>query len=387
MIVNQGQNEAKPTEGTRKVAIGSQSSREGIAPRTAPLAQRPNAVTIKGNHNFFTTSAPVFQEISLKEFAESEFSVMTFLSHLSRGKVNVFYQGGSYFIYTIIGENVRFLDVTGFVYAQMELTQLLFLWNACFILIVYVISLYFVKSSLRNLKKLARFAQDLNFEDLSTPLKIKGHKYDEIRLIAEAFNSSLEKINSQVQSLKEFIANASHELKTPLMMINTEIDIALKKQDYEDRLINIKGNIKRISALLETLSLITRLESEKNIEKKEVNLRETIQTILPEIEKHYTKKEIHRDIPKNMKVLAHQGLLEIVIKNLIENAYKYAGDNASISIISTKNTLSVSDTGKGIPPEFQQQIFERFRQLEKTEHENHSFGLGLYLVKKIVEIH
>jgi signal transduction histidine kinase len=79
--------------------------------------------------------------------------------------------------------------------------------------------------------------------------------------------------------------------------------------------------------------------------------------------------------------------LEIALKNLLENACKYCGTTASISVIKTDHSLIVEDTGIGIAPEFQKKIFHRFWQLEKTENESHSFGLGLYLVKKIVELH
>jgi signal transduction histidine kinase len=101
----------------------------------------------------------------------------------------------------------------------------------------------------------------------------------------------------------------------------------------------------------------------------------------------YPKKNILIDIPAEITLQAHAWLIEIVLKNLLENACKYAGDKANISVIGTAHSLSVIDTWKGIAPEFQQQMFERFRQLEKTEKIWHSFGLGLYLVKTIVQLH
>ena len=236
--------------------------------------------------------------------------------------------------------------MTGFVYAQMELTQLLFLWGLCFILIVYLVSLYFVKSSLKNLKKLAKYAQNLDFDDLSTPLKLEGHKYDEIKLIAEAFNTSLEKINTQIVSLKDFIANASHELKTPLMMINSEVDIALKKKDYEERLFNIKGSTKRLSDLLDDLSLITRLESIKTFPKEEILLSSLVQQVVKDEKQNYLTSSLSVHIPEDLVIQANERFLEIVLKNLIENACKYAGEDAKISIIADAHSLTVQDDGK-----------------------------------------
>ena len=279
------------------------------------------------------------------------------------------------------------MDITGFMYAQMELLQLLLLRDLCFILVVYLISLYFVRSSLGNLKKLTLYVQRLDFEHLATPLEIQGHKYDEIKVISEAFNASLEKIHQQILALKDFIANASHELKTPLMMISTEIDIALKKKDYEERLLNVKQHVKRLSNLLETLSLITRLESGTVFEKEEVHLQTAVKRVLNALKSKYPQKKVQVQVEKETTIQAHERLLEIVIKNLIENAHKYAGEGANIILIGDKHSLSVKDTGKGISTKYQKQIFERFRQLEKTEENEHSFGLGLYLVKKIVQLH
>jgi signal transduction histidine kinase len=366
-----------PLGTTRQEREIDPSSRREIGPDTAKL---PRAL--------FSKDTTAFQEAPLSEMTtDNGYYTLRFFFFLSKGKISIFYKDQQYFLYEIIDDKVKFLDITGFIYAQTELVQLLFLWDVFFIVVVYLISLYFVRSSLKNLKKLTAFAQHLDLDHLCVPLTIKGHQHDEIKVISDAFNASLEKIHTQILALKDFIANASHELKTPLMMISSEIDIALKKKDYEERLGNIKGHVKRLSELLDTLSLITRLESTNTFERKEVNVGDTVQKVLSEMEKKYPKKQIMVNIEKNLTLQAHPSLLEIILKNLIENACKYAGEKAKITVTGTATSLSVSDTGVGIAPEFQGQIFERFWQMEKTEQEGHSFGLGLYLVKKIVELH
>ena len=206
-------------------------------------------------------------------------------------------------------------------------------------------------------------------------------------MIADAFNASLQRIHTQILSLKDFIAHASHELKTPLMMINTEIDLALKKKDYEDRLSNIKSGTKRLSDLLEHLSLITRLESTSALEKESITLQPLVEESRASLLKKYPTAQISLHIPRGYTVLAHPMLLGIVIHNLLENACKYAGEGAQISFSADKQGFSVQDTGVGIAPAHQEKIFERFWQLEKTEEKGYSFGLGLYLVKKILTLH
>jgi signal transduction histidine kinase len=306
--------------------------------------------------------------IPIEEFsAEQGYYPLNILSYLSRGRVNIMYHENKYFIYSVNATTVKFSDITGLIYIQMELLQLILFRDICFIIFVYLISLYFVKSSLKQLKKLTQFTRHLDFENLSTAIHLKGHKHDEITVIAEALNTSLQKINTQILSLKDFISNASHELKTPLMMIHSEIDIALKTEHHENHLLNIKQYIKRLSDLLDTLSLITRLESEKQWELKNIIPQMLIQEVVHEIHKQYPKRQIVITTEKDLMIGAHPTLLKIIIKNLVENACNYAGEKATITIEATATSLSIHDTGKGIAPEYHKKIFERFRQLKKKE--------------------
>ncbi|GHW02494.1 hypothetical protein AGMMS50249_2800 [candidate division SR1 bacterium] len=328
------------------------------------------------------------QEIPSDTFtAEAGWSKFSFISFISHDRVKLATQDNKFYIWQRVDRTIKLIDVTGFAYAQAELMQLILLGGLIFILLVYLISLYFVQSSLKNLKKLTHYVQHLNFEKKNDPLKILGHPNDEIKLITDAFNGSLERIQAHIQSLRDFTANASHELKTPLMMMSTEVDLAFKKRDYEPRLINIKSNIKRLSSLLDTLSLITTLENGKKIEKKQIgNLAYLTQETIDEISEKYDRK-IQLTIDQNVNIQAHPELFQMIIRNLIENSCKYAGDDAQISVAISQSSLSVIDTGRGIPDDVQDKIFERFWQGEKTEVGEHSFGLGLYLVERIVKLH
>ncbi|MDR2191150.1 MAG: HAMP domain-containing histidine kinase [Candidatus Peribacteria bacterium] len=290
----------------------------------------------------------VIAEFPLEEFTEANgYYKVSIFFFSTKGYVQIFYKEGAFFVYRIHNDKVTYLDVTEFIYAQIELVQLLSLWGIGFSILVYLISLYFVKSSFKNLKKLTSFAQHLDFDRLSVPLKISGHKHDEIKVISDALNASLERIHTQIIALQDFIANASHELKTPLMMINSEIDIAIKQKEYPQHLLTIKDNVKRLSNILEIFTLITRLESSKQLTpQKEVKLFPLIQNLIKTLKTKYPNRSIILHLDKQSSVVAHPMLLEIVIKNLLENAYKHSGAEAEITVIGTAHSLSVSDTGK-----------------------------------------
>ena len=244
-----------------------------------------------------------------------------------------------------------------------------------------------MKSSLEKLNKLVNFVENIDFERVPEPLDFEAHPRDEIKLISNALNTSLEKLHRQFATLKDFTANASHELKTPLMMISSEIDLALKTKKYKESLMMIKSTTKRLSELLDQLSLITHLESQHTFSKETIFLCEFGNVLVDRLKTSYPDADLQFNCDNESFVTANASLLEIVITNLLENACKYAGKDAQISLIIHKDSLVVQDTGIGIDPAIHDLIFERFWQKEKTENTDHSFGLGLYLVKKIVELH
>jgi two-component system OmpR family sensor kinase len=125
------------------------------------------------------------------------------------------------------------------------------------------------------------------------------------------------------------------------MVISTKVDLALKKKDYRERLLQIQAETKRISNLLETLLFITRLENTTQLEKVSVNLYTLLQDVIKGLEEKYPIDVIKLDVKKTATVPAHPRLLEIICKNLIENAYKHAGEPLQITITATNEGITV----------------------------------------------
>lgn len=332
---------------------------------------------------------------SLQELDKNAITLWTkwhrLLNLLSTSETALMFYNEHYYLYHQISDtDVKAIDITWFIIAQFELWELLIFWDLIFLVIIFLASIYFVWSGLRKLKKLANYAENLNVDNLSLPFSIneEDSDKDEIKLIWKALNSSLLRVNSQISSLRDFIANASHELKTPLMMMNTEIDIALKKKDYESHLKNLKVSTKRMAELVDSLSLITRLESNSKLEKESSLVYPICDNTISQIKKVYPKITI-KIIETNswIKKELHEWLFSIVIKNLVENACKHAWNNITIQITISQDSLIINDNWIWIEEEDLKHLFDRFWQSKKSEQWKKWFWLWLYLVKKISDLH
>ncbi|HBB03597.1 TPA: hypothetical protein DCZ39_01665 [Patescibacteria group bacterium] len=166
-------------------------------------------------------------------------------------------------------------------------------------------------------------------DNLDQKIDISGHPDDEINRVGEKFNEVLEKIHKQTLSLKDFVTNASHELKTPLMSMSTEIDYANKTKNYEEGLTNLKQQLKGMNALLETLVTITRLETLENLTKEKTDMSKLTETIVSDIQKAHQQKNITltMHIQKNISKHMNKESRSIIVKNILENAYKFTPES------------------------------------------------------------
>ncbi len=292
-----------------------------------------------------------------------------------------------YFYFKEVWTNVVVLDITQQVESQKNLMFTTLYLLILFWILSYFVSLYFVKSSLNKLNDLVDHVKDLNVDNLHNKIKITGPEDDEINILAIKMNTALDKIHKQTLSLKDFIANASHELKTPLMAINSEIDYAIKSKKYKDWLWNIKKEILSFNNLLDELVLITKIDSDINLDKKNRNISDIVIKNLKNISKNYvgTKIKIIKSVD-NLSMKVHNSSFEIISKNLIENAFKYT-KTGTIEIILNDKEFIVKDSWVWIEKRNLNKIWDRFWQEDSSKTEAKSFGLGLYLTKLLVDKH
>jgi signal transduction histidine kinase len=199
--------------------------------------------------------------------------------------------------------------------------------------------------------------------------------------------SSLRPAQQAMERLEQFTQDASHELRTPIAIVNSTLDLALKTGEFPRRITSAKNDLKHMSLLVERLLELAQLDRFL-LEKKEVDLSSLIRESAESFgalaqEKGITIKE---NIKPGITVQGDESLIRQIADNLLSNAVKFSGDKGAVTIDLTDKTLSVKDKGDGIPEESLPRIFDRFYQADESRSHG-GFGLGLSLVKRIVDLH
>lgn len=214
--------------------------------------------------------------------------------------------------------------------------------------------------------------------------------------IIACFNKMAEELTSVETLRTDFITNVSHEMKTPLAVIQN-YGTLLQSPELTDteRMEYAKGvtdNSRRMAEMVTNILKLNRLENQQIYPQvMEYNLGEQICQCLLQYENVWEKVgiEIDTDIAEDIKVIADAELLSLVWNNLFSNAFKFteSGGKVSVSLTATENhaVIKVSDTGCGISPEIGSHIFEKFYQGD-TSHSAQGNGLGLALVKRVIDI-
>ena len=259
-----------------------------------------------------------------------------------------------------------------------------------------------VKIARRALRPLERMARDIDGIEVDTSM-MKLHvprTNDEIEKVANSFNSLMERIGTLIDSQRNFLMDASHELKTPLTVIQTEIEMLQMKPDLtveeRENLQHLVAEVEYASKLAVDLIYLSRLESAVAVNFAEVDMRPLVQ----EIVSHHLPIAKRKDVSVSVKgeagcvVNADRELLSRAISNVLENAIKYSRRGGKVAVTlsadrgSTKAVLAVSDNGDGISAEELPRVFDRFyRTKSSRSSDEKGSGLGLSIAKRIVEQH
>ena len=283
------------------------------------------------------------------------------------------------------------------------------------ILLSSVCTYFLTKKTLTPLQKLTSEVSQIQAQNLSTQLAVPNSK-DEIAQLTRSFNEMLTRLDNAFSTQKQFSANAAHELRTPLAVLQTNLEVFEKKQEpeiveYRQLFTMIKEQTARLSQLVGTLLDMTNLKSVPRTD--QVMLEELVDEVFcdldPVAEKagisiHFddsSSQDWHTDVHtpdasvlnNNIRnITGSYVLLYRAVYNLVENAIKYNRSNGSVTVsVKEKNgqaMILVKDTGIGISPENQKKIFDPFFRVDKSRSRAMGgAGLGLALVDSIAREH
>jgi len=240
--------------------------------------------------------------------------------------------------------------------------------------------------------------------------KLIGHKfpnfgpYDKVKTTTSDFeyldisiHKMIETIESTFQKEREFISNASHELMTPISILQSKIENMFEREDIVDefktRLLEMQKILNRLKSITKTLLLISQIENEQFLKEDRIPLAALLREVYDEISIRLQDKNIHYSalIPDEwILVNVNKFLLFNLFFNLINNAIKYNRGDGEITITATRENnayvVSITDTGIGIGADELPYIFNRFKKFRQSLQQD-SFGLGLPIVRSIAEFH
>jgi len=246
---------------------------------------------------------------------------------------------------------------------------------------------------------LARTARTISGHNLSSRLE-KLNTGDELQRLSDTLNEMLARIESAFRRITEFTADASHELRTPIALIHTEAELALRKSrdeaEYRDTLRHILVEADRMAKLIEELLALARSDSggeTLNIHPLDllIPLKECAAKWAQVASLRNLQFEEHLDVSR-LPVMGDENALRRVIDILLDNASKYTPVPGKVTLSAKEEpgfvVLSVEDTGIGIAAEDQARIFERFYRVDKARsRELGGAGLGLAIAQWIVQLH
>ncbi|MDB5010190.1 MAG: hypothetical protein JWQ06_979 [Mucilaginibacter sp.] len=234
------------------------------------------------------------------------------------------------------------------------------------------------------------------FPDFGSYIEVKTSTSD-FKYLDISIHKMVETIEKTFQKEREFISNASHEIMTPISILQSKIENMFEREDIGDelkvRLLEMQRILNRLKSITKTLLLISQIENEQFLKEDRISVVNMLQEVQEEISIRLQDKNINYEasIPSNwVFVHINKFLMFNLFFNLVNNAIKYNRESGDIKITGTQENnsfiINVIDTGNGIEPEEMPYIFNRFKKFRQSLQQD-SFGLGLPIVKSIASFH
>ena len=283
---------------------------------------------------------------------------------------------------------------------QLQLTKKLFLTKGLMvtgiIILLSSICTYFIsRQALLPLRRLSQEVNKIEVQNLSEALEVPATN-DEISRLTISFNKMLARLDEAFTAQKQFSANAAHELRTPLAVIQTNLEVFARREapalkDYQEIFAMLQEQTGRLSHLAEILLDMTGVQTVERSER--ISLAALTDEVFCDLASVAEQKDVELIQQEGDCIITGSYLLLYrAVYNLVENAIRYNRDGGSVYVSVNKRdtnaVIAVRDTGRGISPEYIERVFEPFFRVDKSRsRELGGVGLGLALVREIVRLH
>ena len=218
---------------------------------------------------------------------------------------------------------------------------------------------------------------------------------DEIGQLTRSINNLLARLEQAMKREKQFTSDASHELRTPLSVLRGTLEVLVRKprtsEEYEQKIKTALGTIDRMSAMIDQLLALARVENNKNLVKEELELITFLEELADQTSAEQQRKiTFQSQVSLPIYLRTNEKSLEMILDNLLHNAIKYSPEGSDIFLRVGKSGsrpyIEVADSGSGITEEHVEQIFDPFfREKEALDQGIPGTGLGLAIVKKLAQ--
>ncbi len=263
-------------------------------------------------------------------------------------------------------------------------------WVLLTIFISIYISRKFYNKFIPPLNKLQEVTNSINLDALDHKFESEND-FLEFATIMTSYENMLKRLKKQADAQIDFVNSASHELKTPIFIINGYVNLIKRwgfsnKEISQEALDSIEEETKNMSVLVSKLLFLAK-DNKTDIEYKQIDISDIIKSVAEDLKVVYPNQKINFT-PKKSEIISDYALIKQLFVNLVENAIKYGkGNDIDIVVSHNKNiTVEIKDRGEGISSEDLNHIYDKFFRVDKARSRNMgSHGLGLSIVKNITE--
>ncbi|MEI6221661.1 MAG: HAMP domain-containing sensor histidine kinase [bacterium] len=264
----------------------------------------------------------------------------------------------------------------------------------------WIIGLYMARKALRPVMIIQKQVESIASHKLETRLTLQGSEKDELVQLAQTFNNLLSRLDSAAKWQRQFILDMAHELKTPLAVMFTTLEVARdeehNKEDLQQLFSSLLEDTQRMIRLTQTLLSTTRQQQNEGLDQQLTITSVSIAEIVDQFLKSYAstlrlkRLDIYATVDQSLTITTDKEKLLHCINNILDNAIKYSPDGKGITIATSQSDghvyLRIADQGTGIDPAEQTKVFEQFYRSPVTSGAAPGVGLGLSLVKRYMAL-